>query len=92
MTIRSYTSLAICTLVVNWTLTILALFSMFVIHIFKKRRGMEYRVDDALVCAAFVVGLVFVMLSTWAIIDEGQGEHQQNVSESQLTRAAKVIT
>lgn len=88
---RTLTSLALCTLVVNWTLTLLALVAVAVMY-WHRLVGMSkpVRPDDVLVLASFVVGAVLVSLSTWNILDEGQAEHQENVSESQLGRAAKV--
>lgn len=90
-TMRQYTSLAICTLVVNWTLTLLAFIS--VISIFSHRllgRSTRVGADDILILVSFLVGTILVSLSTWTILEEGQGEHQQKVSASQLERAAKV--
>lgn len=88
---RSLTSLALCTLVVNWTLTLLALVAVAVMYWHRLvGQSMPVRADDALVLASFVVGAVLVSLSTWNILDESEAEHQENVSESQLGRAAKV--
>lgn len=84
----SYTTLAICTLVVNWALTLLAFISIVLQHTFRPSPGIH--LDDVLICIAFTLGIAIVSLSTWAIVDESQGQHQQDVSESQLARAAKV--
>lgn len=88
---RTYTSLALCTLAVNWTLTLLALVAVTVMYWHRLvGLSMPVRPEDILVLASFIVGAVLVSLSTWTILDEGQAEHQENVSESQLGRAAKV--
>lgn len=88
---HEHTSLAICTLVVNWTLTLLALLIVLAVCCFKiTSRCQKIRLDEILVLVAFIISLVLVSLSTWAIVDEGQGKHQQDVSTSHLEIAAKV--
>ncbi|KAK2606577.1 hypothetical protein N8I77_005317 [Diaporthe amygdali] len=76
----------------NWTLTVFAFLAVVIIHC-RKFSGMSVpiRADDILILVSFIVGIGLVSLSTWAILDEGQGEHQQSVPESQLERAAKSI-
>lgn len=87
---HGYSSLAVCTLVVNWTLTLLAFISIAATCATRKTRGAKAGLDDILICIALAVGTILVALSTWAIVAEGQAEHQQDLSESQLARAAKV--
>lgn len=91
---RVFTSLALCTLIVNWTLTLLAFFAVIVVywhrHRLASRGQLRVRTDDILLTVSFSVGVVLVSLSTWGILDEGQAEHQYNVSDSHLERAAKV--
>lgn len=52
--------------------------------------SLSVRPDDVLILVSLVVGVVLVSLSTWTILDEGQAEHQENVTQSQLEMAAKV--
>ena len=91
VSMRAYTSLALCTLAVNWTLTILASIAVAVMYCLRfVEPSFSVRPDDALVLVSLVVGVVLVSLSTWAVLDEGQAEHQEAVSGSQLEMAAKV--
>lgn len=86
-----YTSLALCTLVVNWTLTLLAFLAVLAICWFRPTCwAFITRPDDTLVLLAFLISTVLVSLTTWAIVDEGQAKHQKDVSASQLEIAAKV--
>lgn len=87
---HEYTSLAICTLAVNWTLTFLALLTSLASFWFKCFGLRRLRADDFLVLIAFVISTILVSISTWAIVDEGQGTHQKNISASRLETAAKV--
>ncbi|KAL1855900.1 hypothetical protein Daus18300_010879 [Diaporthe australafricana] len=88
----THTSLAVCTLAVNWTLTLLA-FLAVIYNCWHKFACLSMRIgpDDILIVLSFVIGTVLVSLSTWTILDEGQGEHQQDVSANQLEKAAKSL-
>ncbi|ROV89875.1 hypothetical protein VPNG_10248 [Cytospora leucostoma] len=88
---QRYTSLAICTLTVNWALTFLGFLTMVAVYEYKRKTPGSFRVDDFLIFSAFVVGVVLVGLQTWAIVDEGQGQHQQDIPVSQVARAAKSL-
>lgn len=81
-----YTSLAKWTLIVSWTLTALGFLSTSLNVLCARKVG----VDVALVVASLVLATVLIALSTWAIVDEGQGMHDQDVSSSQLVHLAKV--
>ncbi|KAI7778024.1 hypothetical protein LA080_002661 [Diaporthe eres] len=89
---HEFTSLAVCTLSVNWTLTFLAFLAVLAICWSRFYfLVIITRPDDILVLVAFLISAVLVSLSTWAIVDEGQGKHQQDVSASHLEIAAKSI-
>lgn len=49
-------------------------------------------IEDVLVPLSFLLAAVLIALSTWAIVSEGQGLHQDDISVSQLNRVAKVST
>lgn len=87
---QNYTTLAICTLVVNWTLSLLAFISVVSTRAFRPAQGNFLPIEEALIYMALVLGVILVSLSTWAIVDEGEGQHQQDILGSQLERAAKV--
>lgn len=88
---HEYTSLALCTLVVNWTLTFLTFLAILAFSWFRFIfSNIRTRPDDILILVAFLISTVLVSLSTWAIVDEGQGKHQQDVPASRLETAAKV--
>lgn len=83
------TNLAYHTLAWSWTVTGLAALAVG-FQITSRRITHNFGVDDGLVVIAWVVGLILVAQTTWAILDEGQGEHQQTLSAGQVSRAAKV--
>lgn len=87
---KGYTGLAKCTLGLSWTFTIFALLSCIAGLYRRVVQPLRTSAADILVMVSFVLGTVLVAQSTWAIIDEGQGEHQWLVSDSKLSRAAKV--
>lgn len=83
------TGLAHHTLAWSWSVTGLAgILLIFQVVIRHKQRS--FGVYDALTMVAWGIGVIMVIQTTWAIVDEGQGEHQQNLSTSKVNRAAKV--
>ena len=83
------TKLAYHTLVWSWTVTGLAAIAVIFQTVVGYTHGMLGH-NDSLNILAWLVGIALVIQSTWAIVDEGQAEHQQTLPSSQVARAAKV--
>lgn len=81
-----YTSLAKCTLGISWALTSLG-FASTTLPVLVLG---EFKTDDGLVATSFLLSAALVSLSTWAIVDEGQGSHETDMSATQLEHMAKV--
>jgi hypothetical protein len=85
------TSLAKTSIILSWLMVGLASISIIVqilwLSRFQKSRP---SVGDICVWVAFVVGIVLVAQTTWAIIDEGSGKHQSDVAQQNLAAVAKV--
>lgn len=85
------TSLANISIILSWLMVGLACISTIVqilwLSRFKKSRP---GVGDICVWVAFVVGIVLVAQTTWAIIDEGSGKHQSDIAHQNLAAVAKV--
>lgn len=78
------------TIILGWVLTALALLSV-VIYIWSKGvNGTPHRLDDILLYLSFIISLVLMSLTTWAVVVEGQGRHQSAESRSQFDLVAKV--
>ncbi|KAK9434884.1 integral membrane protein [Metarhizium brunneum] len=82
-----YTPLAKCTLGISWALTSLG-FASTALPVLMLG---EFKTDDALVAASFLLSAALVSLSTWAIVDEGQGSHETDMSATQLEHMAKSL-
>ena len=83
------TKLAYHTLVWSWTVKVLAAIAV-VFHIFVNHKYRNVALEEGLNILAWICGVALVIQSTWAIVDEGQAEHQKTLSTSQVSRAAKV--
>ena len=75
------------TIICSWIFTALAGLGVCA-QLVKARSFMK--VDDVLILGAFVTALVLVAQTTWAILDEGQGEHVINESRTHLALIARV--
>ncbi|KID78792.1 integral membrane protein, partial [Metarhizium brunneum ARSEF 3297] len=82
-----YTPLAKCTLGISWALTSLG-FASTALPVLVLG---EFKTDDGLVAASFLLSAALVSLSTWAIVDEGQGSHETDMSATQLEHMAKSL-
>jgi hypothetical protein len=49
-----------------------------------------FHATDGCVCTALLVGVLLVSQTTWAIIDEGGGQHQADISKPNIASVAKV--
>ena len=84
------TPLAKSTIVLSWLFVGLACASTVTMLIWSYMRRIKFRISDGCVCAAFVVGILLISLTTWAMVDEGGAKHQQDLSQHQLALVAKV--
>ena len=84
------TALGHTTIIVSWSFTGVALLSIIsstAIACFMQKRMYA---SDWLNFAAFITALVLVSQNTYAILVEGQSEHQSDLSPSQIDTLAKV--
>ncbi|KAI0424954.1 hypothetical protein F5Y09DRAFT_322911 [Xylaria sp. FL1042] len=83
------TAVGILTIVLGWVLTALALLSL-ILYIWSKR-GLSISFDDILLYLSFLISLALMSLTTWAVVVEGQGQHQSAESRSQIELVAKSL-
>jgi hypothetical protein len=84
------TPLARATIILSWLLVgVACAASALQVVWLRIRKG---RVSAAEICffAAFVVGVLVVAQTTWALIDEGAGKHQADLEEKNIAAVAKV--
>ena len=75
------------TIICSWVFAALAGIGVCT-QIVKARTSVK--ADDILIFSAFVVSLMLVAQTTWAVIDEGQGEHVNNQLRTHLALIARV--
>lgn len=83
-------SLARNTVIVSWLFVGLAAISIAFIILWCTKYRREYALSDRLVIVTFIVGVLLVCLVTWAICDEGGGQHQSDLSPHKIAALAKV--
>lgn len=89
--LRSMSNVALATIVCTYIFTFLAALSLalhgFVrLHLLRTR----FKLEDFLTFIAFMISLALVGQITWAVIDEGQGQHMSTVTRDQFELIAKV--
>ncbi|KAI0138775.1 hypothetical protein BJ166DRAFT_543940 [Pestalotiopsis sp. NC0098] len=82
------TSLGVTTIVVGWTFITLALLSIL-LQFWARRRSLQ--LHDHSLNTSFALSFVLMILTTWAVATQGQGQHMSTESRSQLENAAKSL-
>jgi hypothetical protein len=85
-------SLAFTTLVLSWLFVGLACLSVAAILTSTIINSHSIRTSEIFLVASLVVGIVLVAQTTWAIVDEGGGKHQRELSNRRISELAKVRT
>lgn len=87
---RNAPNIAIITLVCGWVFTGLAILAVFLFGWSMRLRKRSLGSGDYCLFGALILAIVLVGHTSWAIIDEGMGYHQTNLSESQRASLVKV--
>lgn len=80
----------IVTIACSWTFTLLALLSLWAVHLARRRQPDTMRLDDLLVYFAFLCSVILTSITTWAILREGLYQHLNSVSYGEAELIAKV--
>lgn len=84
------TPLARTTIITSWLLVGVACasFASEIASLRIQRRNVS--AGDGCFFAAFIVGVLVVAQTTWALIDEGAGKHLADLADQNIAAAAKV--
>ena len=80
------------TIICSWIFTVFAILAMGLMPPARRIQNRKLGLDDYMIIIAFVITLVLVAQTTWAILDEGQGNHVENETRTQLAMVASVRT
>ncbi|KAI2473859.1 hypothetical protein F4781DRAFT_6301 [Annulohypoxylon bovei var. microspora] len=84
-------NVARATIVCTYVFSFLAIISI-AIHIFVRVKLVRvFSLEDVSTCLAAIITMGLVGQITWAVIDEGQGEHMSNMTRSQFDLTAKSL-
>lgn len=78
------------TLIIDWVFTGLGLHGLIVLIKGRLIKKVQLGWDDYIPIFVWVIGVMLVCQTTWAIRREEQAEHQVDVSRSKLEKAAMV--
>ena len=78
------------TIICCWIFAPLACMAMGVLVVARRLRDINLGLDDYILVIAFILTLLLVAQTTWAIVDEGQGRHVEAESRTQLAMVASV--
>lgn len=79
------------TLICSWLFAALATISIIIQVLSIHQRRAHVGIDDCLLFTAYLLSVLLVAQTTWAVVDEGQGMHEADLSHhSQFGVVAKV--
>ena len=78
------------TIICSWTFTLTAMLGMFCQLYYRKLKRVSLGLEDYILLLAFLITIILVVQTTWAIVDEGQGKHIEAETQSQFTKVAHV--
>ena len=88
--LRPSSDIGRATLISGWLLAILALIGLGLSIWAKHLKHLPTGLDDVFLVSATIISLALLIQTTWAIIDEGQGQHMETESQLEIAMVAKV--
>ena len=83
-------NIALITIVCGWTFVWFALLSVSLLIWARRIRNTHLRLDDYLTIVALATTIALVAQTTWAIVCEGQDNHETEVSSSKFELVVRV--
>lgn len=84
-------NLGLVTIVCSWVFTAVAISAIGLLLWSQRIVGRKLGTDDHLTLVAFMISVVLVAQTTWAIMDEGLDKQLEDISESQRAAIIKVV-
>ena len=83
-------NIALITIICSWISLFLASLSVILLLWFRRIRKVILRLDDYLIILALATTIALIAQTTWAIVDEGQDQHQAELSNKKITVVVRV--
>ena len=80
-------NIAVITLICGWTFLAIALILVAFVLWFRRQ---ELRLDDCLTFLALATSIALIVQTTWAIVDEGQDDHEVELSKTKFALVLRV--
>ena len=77
---KSTSRLAIITITCGWVFTVVAALAVLLLFWSRRIAGFALGQDDHILLIAFAITIGLVSHTTWAIVDEGLGQHFEDVA------------
>lgn len=83
-------NIALITIVCSWTFLVIALLGVSLLLWVRLRIQKTIGLEDYLTISALAATIALVAQTTWAIVDEGQDDHEAEVSRTKLALVVRV--
>ena len=83
-------NIALITIICGWMFLVIALLGVILLFWNRQIRKLRLGLDDYLTILALATTIALVAHSTWAIADEGQDQHQAELSNKKVVVVIRV--
>lgn len=82
-------NIALVTITCSWTFLVIALLSVSLL-LWARRIQKHLRSDDYLILLTLATTVALIAQTTWAIVDEGQDNHEAEISKQKFALVVRV--
>lgn len=82
--------IGVTTIASSWTLAVIALLAVAIETRHRFERKVRLGIDGFSLILATTISIILTAQTTWAIVDEGQGEHTEFETSNEIALIAKV--
>ena len=83
-------NIALVTIACSWTFLIIALLSVSLLLWDRRIRKLRLDADDYVIILAFAATVALIAQTTWAIVDEGQDDHEAAIQKTKIALIVRV--
>lgn len=83
-------NIGLITIICGWTFLVIALIGVSLMLWTRQMRNLRFGLDDCLTILALAMAIALVAQTTWAIVDEGQANHEAEVPKTKIALVVRV--
>ena len=83
-------NIALITIACSWTFLVIALFGVILLLWVRRIQKLRLGPDDYVIIIAFAATVALIAQTTWAIVDEGEDDHEAAIQRTKFSLVVRV--